>query len=341
MRATYLAGNLMSQKRALIVVWTAAAALAACLASFAQKPALEKVRVVCLNRPLAVVVAQTRGFFARRGIEVELDVAPNSETVRGNLASGKDDVAFLAVDNSVAMVELAGADAVIVTGGESSLNELMAQPEIKSIADLRGRTLLVDAPNTAYALLLKKVLLLDGLQPGKDCEIKPIGSTPIRLKAMRENKEYAASILNPPYSILARHAGLKSLGSIRTLLGADQDRGSFVLRPWARAHADLLTRYIAGLIEGQRWLLAPAHKQQVIELIAKESKLEEPVAAEVYAALMRPPGGYATDARFDVEVFRKTLELRAEIEGQWGGHAPPAEKYYDLSYYRAALLKLD
>jgi len=35
--------------------------------------------------------------------------------------------------------------------------------------------------------------------------------------------------------------------------------------------------------------------------------------------------------------FNNTLKLRAEIEGQWGGHAPPAEKYIDLSYYDRAL----
>ena len=86
------------------------------------------------------------------------------------------------------MVESAGADVVIVMGGESSQNELIVQPEIKSIADLRGRKVLVDAPNTAYALQLKKILLMNGLQPGKDFDMKPVGSTPYRLQGMKDDK---------------------------------------------------------------------------------------------------------------------------------------------------------
>ena len=50
------------------------------------------------------------------------------------------------------MVEMAKHDVVIVTGGDSSMNEFFVQPDVRSLADLRGRTLIVDAPNTAYAL---------------------------------------------------------------------------------------------------------------------------------------------------------------------------------------------
>jgi hypothetical protein len=34
------------------------------------------------------------------------------------------------------------------------------------------------------------------------------------------------------------------------------------------------------------------------------------------------------------------LRLRAEVEGSWGGHAPGPEKYYEPSYYDAALVKV-
>jgi hypothetical protein len=41
-----------------------------------------------------------------------------------------------------------------------------------------------------------------------------------------------------------------------------------------------------------------------------------------------------------VDGFRKTLQLRAEIEAGGNDAAPAAEKYYDLSYYRMALAKI-
>src|SRR5579864_8478686 len=172
--------------------------LTMCVSSFAQQPAPQKIRILCLARPFPVMIAESRSILAKYGIEVEYLVRPSSESLRNDLAAGKGDVAFLAVDNDVAMVDSAGVDVVIVMGAESSENEIIAQPGTKSIADLRGRTLLVDATNTAYALELKKVLLNNGMHPGKEYQLKPVGSTPFRLQAMRDNREYAAAVMNPP-----------------------------------------------------------------------------------------------------------------------------------------------
>jgi ABC-type nitrate/sulfonate/bicarbonate transport system substrate-binding protein len=310
-----------------------------CISSQAQHAAPQKIRVLCLARPLPVIIAESRGILAKYGIEVEYLVRPSSESLRNDLAAGKGDVAFLAVDNDVAMVDSAGVDVVIVMGAESSENEIIAQPGTKSIADLRGHTLLVDATNTAYALELKKVLQTNGMQPGKEYGLKPVGSTPFRLQAMRENRDYAAAVMNPPYSIVAKQGGMVSLGTMRALLGWDLDRGTFALRAWARANSDLLERYLAAYVEGQRWLMSPASRQQVVELVMKESNLPEKTAGDWYGAMVEN-GGYAKDAEFNVEGFKRTLQLRAEVEAGGNGAAPAAEKYYDLSYYRAALSKI-
>ena len=307
----------------------------------AQAPNVQKIKLLTLlGRPLQLTVAEKLGLFAKFGVEVETENAPNSDVLRSNLAAGKGDLAYLAVDNAVAMVELAHQDVVIVMGGEGSQNELMAQPDIKSIQDLRGKTLLVDAPNTAYALQMKKILLLSGLQAGKDYEMKAFGATPQRLIAMRENKNYAASMLGPPSSVTAKHAGFVSLGTVQELIGPYQAAGFFAERQSAKEHREALVPFLAAIIEAQRWLLSPANKQQAIDMMIKESHLAPEVAAESFESLMTRPGGFANDASFDLDGFKNVLKLRAEIEGSWGGHPPAPEKYYDASYYSAAISKL-
>jgi len=309
--------------------------------ALAQAPSLQKIKVLTLlGRPLQFVAADKQGIFAKYGIEVETENLPNSDVLRANLAAGKGDLAYLAVDNAVAMVELAHQDVIIVMGGEGSQNELMAQPEIKSIKDLQGKILIVDAPNTAYALQMKKILLLNSMQAGKDYEIKPFGATPARLAAMREHKEFAGSMLGPPTSIVAKHAGFVSLGSVQELIGPYQAAGYFTPRAWAKEHRDVLIGFLAACIEAQRWLMAPANKQQVLDLWVKEFHLAPDVAAEAYESGMNHPGGFAANARLDLEGFKNVLKLRAEVEGQWNGHPPAPEKYYDSTYYDAALAKL-
>jgi ABC-type nitrate/sulfonate/bicarbonate transport system substrate-binding protein len=307
----------------------------------AQSSSPQKIHVLTLlGRPAQVVVADKLGLFAKYGLEVENDNKKNSDELRADLAAGRGDIAYLAVDNAVAMVELAHQDVVILMGGEGSQNELIAQSGITSIKDLRGKTLIVDAPNTAYALQMKKILLLNGMNAGKDYDIKPFGATPQRLVALRENKDFAGSMLGPPVSLVAKHEGFVSLGSVQQLIGPYQAAGFFSQRAWAKDHRDILISFLTACIEAQQWLLAPANRQQVIEMLVSQYHLTPEIAGEDYEVSMTRPGGYEKDAQFDLRGFENVLKLRAEVEGQWGGHPPAPDRYYDPSYYDAALAKI-
>src|SRR5216117_3383054 len=170
----------------------------------------------------SIFAAQHKNLFAKHGIDIELTNTPNSDVMRNGLAQGDYQIAQAGVDNSVAMVELAKADAIIVAGGDNGFNHIFVQPDITSYADLRGKTVVVDAPNTAFALLLYKVLKDNGLNKG-DYAVKPVGGTPVRLDAMLKDKTNAAGgVLNPPFTFLARDAGLKDMGAAAKAIGAHQ-----------------------------------------------------------------------------------------------------------------------
>lgn len=286
---------------------------------------------------VAVYLGIANGLYEKRGLKVELQFTPNSEAQRSGLAAGSFDVALAAVDNAVAMVELAKQDVIIVSGGDTGMNEFIVRPEIQSLADIRGKSLVVDAPNTAYALLAKKVLKNNGLLEGRDYKVLPIGGTPQRLVALQESPDNAAAMLNPPFSFAAKGKGLKSLGRAKDLLGPYQAGGAFVMRSWAREHGALLERFLAAHIELTRMAMDPANRAQVVSLIASRLKQDPAVAEKTYDVLMEPGFGLARDAKFDMEGFKAVLALRAEIEGQWGGKAPAPDKYIDLGYYDRAL----
>jgi ABC-type nitrate/sulfonate/bicarbonate transport system substrate-binding protein len=303
----------------------------------AQTPLRTKVFPGAQALPLMAGVNQ--GIFERHGIKLELLFTTNSTELRDDLANGAVQVAHSAVDNAVAMVEMAKHDVIIITGGDSSMNEFFVQPEIRSFADLKGKTVIVDAPNTAYALQAKKILRMNGLQDS-DYTLKQVGGTLFRYRAMREDKTNAASMLNPPFSIDAPGAGLKSLGRAIDLLGPYQATGGFVLRKWASGNAELLERYLAAHIEATRWVRTPANKDASVKMLAERFKLQPDVAARTYDMLADPRFGLANDARFNMDGFRNVLALRAEIEGSWGGTPPPPDRYVDLRYYERAVKRL-
>src|SRR5947209_6133370 len=299
-----------------------------------------KVKMFPGAAAMPAMAAAAQGLFAHHGLKVELLFTANSDEQRAGLAKGEFEIAQAAVDNAVAMVELAKEDVVIVTGGDSSMNEFIVQPDVRAFADLKGHTLLVDAPNTAYALQLKKILLNNGLKEGADYNILPIGGTSLRLRGMKENKDYKGAMLNLPFSLEAKAAGLRSMGRAVDLIGPYQANGTFVLRKWAGANRDTLERYIAGIIEGTRWVMSPANKDAAAAMLAERLKVSREVAAQSWELMTDPKFGIAPDARFDMAGFKNVLALRAEIEGSWGGRPPAPERYVDLSYYQNALKRL-
>jgi ABC-type nitrate/sulfonate/bicarbonate transport system substrate-binding protein len=316
----------------------AAAVLLAAAGARAEGPAPLRVNVFPGVQNLPIFVGQDRGVFARHGLAVELGTTPNSPTQRAGLAEGRFEIAHAAVDNAVAMVELAKKDAVVVMGGDDSMQEIFVQPGIASLAGLRGRTVIVDAPNTAYALIVKKALLDAGLTAGRDYTLKPTGGTFARLGFMKEHRDYAATMLNPPYSIMAVRDGLVSLGTATKLVGPYQGTGAFVMRAWAQAHGPVLERYIAAYVESLRWMMAPANRDEAVALLARHLKLPADVAGATFDRAVA--GGLARDARLDLAGFRNVLAIRAAVEGQWDGHPPAPDRYVDLSWYERALATL-
>jgi len=333
----FAAGGVRMPRRLVALIATVAAALAltAAAAAAADEPTVLRVNAFPQAKTLPLHAGIAKGIFERRGFKIELQLTENSRSQRDGLAAGTSDVVHSAVDNALAMVEIGKHDVVIVTGGDSGMNEFFVQGEVKSFADMRGRTLVVDAPDTAYALQAKKILAQNGLKDGTDYTVKPVGAGVYRFKAMMEDKANAGGILNLPFTVQAEQAGLKSLGRTVDMLGPYQAAGAFAQRAWAQANAEALERYLAAYVEAVRWVRDPANKAEATAILIDKLKLDPAAAARTYELLMDPGFGFTPDAKFDLAGFRNMLALRTEIEG--GHEAPAPERYIDLGYYERAI----
>lgn len=283
-------------------------------------------------------VAQANDMFAKYRLKIEIprSASGGSDEVRKWLASGELDLADYGVDNAIAMVENAGVDVILVAATDYTPTELMAQPEIKSLADLRGKVVIVDAPNTQNALALKKILSNAGLSAGTDYQMKEVGGTSARIAAMHKQKEFAATMAAGQSAAQARQNGLVSLASTANIFGPTLRYGVFTRRQWAKENGASLIRYLAAHIEAQRWLLDFANKEKIIDMVMRQRKMSRELATGLYEMDVGP-NGLAKDAAIDVDRFRNVLRFRAEVEGSWGGKAPAPDRYYDETYHAQAL----
>jgi ABC-type nitrate/sulfonate/bicarbonate transport system substrate-binding protein len=286
---------------------------------------------------LPILMGLHKGFFAKRGIALDVKLAPNSDEMRNGLAEGRYQLVHSGIDNSVHLVEHQKVDSIIFMGGDNAFNNLLVQSSISSYDDIRGKAVGVDALDTAYAFQLYAMLKQKGLNKG-DYTMHSIGSSARRLQALLSDKTIVASMLNPPFSFIAIHdGGMKDWGPAVRALGPYQGTGGYVLRSWAAANSDVLVRYIQAYVEGLRYALDPKNRDESVKLLIDNIKLPPDIAAQAYDVEAHPTEGLARDGRFDLEGFNTVLKLRAE----WAGSALAApQKYYDLSYYQKALAGL-
>ena len=245
----------------------------------AAEPILLHVNTFPTARSLPFYVGVDRGFFARHGLKVELEFTESSERQREGLASGTVDIVHSAVDNAVAMIDVAKIDIVIVCGGDSGTNEFYVQDYVKDFSDIRGHAIVVDATNTAYALQAKKILL-PARPEGTAPTTRSIRSATASGASRRllDDKNNAGAILNLPYSLQAAATGMRSLGRTTDMLGPYQAGGAFVRRDWARDHAATLEQYLAAFVEALRWSLDPNNRAEAAAILVDKLKLPPDMA---------------------------------------------------------------
>ena len=282
--------------------------------------------------------AEHQGLFAARGLDVTTTVTRSSQEQRNALASGDCDIAHSASDNSLAMVD-AGIDVALVVGLDNGFNKVVAARSIETIDQLRGKTLGVDALDTAFALLMYEIMRRKGLRHGVDYKVKSIGATRARLEAVQQGL-VDFTILNLPFNLFAQQSGLKVLIDPIDAIGPYLGTGGFVRRDWVARHPDRLAGYLAAYVEGLRWVLAPANRSGVIALLQQKMELSPEIAGRCYEFACDPQRGFARDAKIDKLGMECLLKLRETYSPRPDGTARRWDQYVDEGPYAEAISML-
>jgi ABC-type nitrate/sulfonate/bicarbonate transport system substrate-binding protein len=286
-------------------------------------------------------VAQEKGYFANHGVEVKLTNTPNSVFQLTGLIEGRFDIGMTAIDNVIAYMEGQGEaqvsvqpDLVTFMGADNGFLSLVAQPEIKSIPELKGKTVSVDARTTGYAFVLFDLLERGGLK-AEDYNVERAGGVSSRWTALKE-KKHAATMLITPFDILAKAEGFNALQYAADVYGSYQGLVGATRRAWARDNKQKLESYIRGYVAAVDWLYKPENKDEAIAILRKNlPQMSADLAAQSYGVLAGPKG-FTPKAKLDVEGVRRVLALRSRY-GEPKKELTDPLKYYDASYYEAAL----
>ena len=290
-----------------------------------------------------IFVGQDKGFFAANGIAVEVQGTPDSVTQMTGFSLGKFDIAMTAIDNIVAYVEGQGQapigpqpDFTAFMGVDTGLLSLVAAPGIKTIADLRGKIVSVDAMTTGYAFVLYEILRRNNLDKDiGDYELVGAGGMAQRWKGLSEGR-HQATLLSAPYNLIARAAGFTELVRATDVIGPYQGNVAAARRPWAVANKEKVIGYIRAYWHSVAWLYDPANRREAIEILYRHlPQTPQDIAAASYPELLHPAHGFYPDCDLDRAGLACVLDLRSRYAAPAKVLSAP-EVYYDPSYSAAA-----
>jgi ABC-type nitrate/sulfonate/bicarbonate transport system substrate-binding protein len=287
-------------------------------------------------------VAQEKGLFAKHGLEVKVTPTPGSEFQLVNLIEGRFDIAMTAIDNLIAYREgqgeakIAGPDLIAFMGCDNGFLRLVSVPEVRSVAELRGKTVSVDARTTGYAFVLFEMLERAGLSIDRDYNVVRAGGVLQRFQQLLE-KKHAATLLLSPFELQAEAKGFNRLGNAADVLGAYQGLVGGARQSWANANREAVVGYIRAFSEAVDWLYDPRNKDEALAIFRKNlPNASEQGANAAYGVLLAPRDGFQKKAQIDLQGVRTALALRSKYAEPKKALDDP-NRYYDPSFYREAL----
>jgi ABC-type nitrate/sulfonate/bicarbonate transport system substrate-binding protein len=297
--------------------------------TMAQSMEPKKINLNVFRIDAAMVAALVNGYFAGEGLDVDITVTPNSTEQMRGVSQGKFQIASTAFDNVLAWSGREGAEIIAVAQiSDKTVLPVFVRPEIKTWSDLKGKKLAADAVDTAFALVLRRVLLANGLDMTKgDYELVALGATGARLESMLKGETFAG-VLTSPFDVKAVAAGMRRIGDSKEVLPDYPNTIFAVNREWAQKNRETLVAYLRGWLKGMSWVKDPVNRDAAIKMVGEQLKLNPKQAEESVNEL-------STTGNLNLPGLQVVLDLR----NQFGFKLNKGDKlpvYYDAVYFNAA-----
>lgn len=310
------------------LIFIVACSLWVSLAGSAQSQPLDRIVITYPSRSIASVdlyIAQERGFFRQEGLSADVVQARGNIGVTA-LLSG-DAHAVNNVGTVIRAMERSELPLKVMSQSlKKNLFWLVTKPEIKTLAELKGKTFGTTTLGGAQHLAGLRLLQKAGLDTDKDITMVIGGDVPAQLQSLISGAIHLAA-LSPPTVILARDKfKLRIHGSTLDDLPNLQNGLAFSEK-LVREKRDLVKRILRARSRAHRYLLE--NERGTAEVLSKFLNVDLTVAMESYR-LARPAfttNGLPTDK--EVEDF-----LRAEVDVLKLKEPVPAAKIFDFSLQR-------
>jgi len=284
---------------------------------------------------LPLAVGERKGFFVRERLNLEVVPIPGgTDRIVAALDKGEIDAGKNATPYLIQAV-LNGSDAVaIIAQTTNPVYSLIVRPEIKSFADLKGKTLGMSTAGDTITLATLRLLSQKGIQ-SSDFQAKAVVGTGARFDCLKSG-ECAAVPMGQPEDLAAIRQGYPRLAFTHEA-GADLIFNvDMTRRAWGEKNRETLVRLVRGFVAAYEFLNDSKNRSEVVNLVKESLKISDEVAREIFLSYMDPSKNVLPRrGEISLKAFSQVLALMGEA-GVIRTQPPAAERFVDLQYLKAA-----
>jgi NitT/TauT family transport system substrate-binding protein len=269
-------------------------------------------------------VAMDKGFFKAEGFDGKPVVFQNAPQSAQMLITGEVLLGTGQIDPFLLAIRSGARDIAVIAAPADRPDWFVdVRPEIKSVADLKGKFVATAALQVGESWLTAKWINEHGLKP-QDWSFLVVGTTALKFAALQRGS-VAAAILFQPLAVEAQLSGYPTF--YRFLDGKPLPPVLYVVnRQWA-AQKERGSRLSRAIVQSHKWLLDPVNRNEAIAILQKYTKRETPVMEAVYDLFIGKDRLYTQDAA--VNVTGVNTEIATMIEK---GVVPPSTTMLPQDY---------
>jgi NitT/TauT family transport system substrate-binding protein len=224
-------------------------------------------------------VAKERGFFREEGLDVELIVMQAMQTIQATLANSTQ---FASATGTAVSAAVQGADMrVIFAVTDRPSFDLISQPNITSIQQLRGKKIGTGGVGSLAEILARRLLIANNVRP-EDVAILATGPSHVTYMSLKA-KVIDAAPLQMPLTFTAQDEGFRKLASAGDVYQSIQG-GLATTKTMLTEHPDLVTKVVRAMLRATR--LIKSDRNYAIDFLKGPwldlGKNPEKIAARVY-----------------------------------------------------------
>jgi NitT/TauT family transport system substrate-binding protein len=256
-------------KPAASAVAASPAASASSVPAAAGKVPIKFAWTMLTANQLIVPLALEAGYFEKYGIDLSLSYTQSSVTAVPALLAGDFDSATMGGSACVG-AQAGGADLVMVTGhvNQAALR-ILALPDIKSIDDVKGKTVGVTSVGTTDYWGWRAIIQKYGW---KDNDVKFLPAKDVAGQVgVLQRGDVQAIAVGPPNNVLAERIGAHEILDTAKMGIASQQNGITISRKLLATKRPAMLNVVKASIEGiHRWKTDPAFAKGVIKKYLKQ-----------------------------------------------------------------------